>query len=86
MAGGRADGDPAVEAAAATGPHAPGRRTGTHGEKPAKAWNVATFTLSRVAQDDQRQERHERLVEVEEVELLALEHVLDLRDDSGARP
>ena len=33
----------------------------------------------RLAQDDERQERHERLVEVEQVEPLALEHVVDLR-------
>ena len=36
------------------------------------------FTLVDSAQHDQRQERHERLVEVEQVELLALQHVPDL--------
>ena len=37
----------------------------------------------RLAQDHQRQERHERLVEVEDVEPLPLEHLADLRDVAG---
>ena len=38
---------------------------------------MATLTLVRVAQDLERQERHERLVEMEDVEALALEHLAD---------
>ena len=47
------------------------------------------FTLRRLAQEDERQERHERLVEVEQVELLALEHRADLANVArreGERP
>ena len=41
------------------------------------------FTLVRLAQQEERQERHERLVEVEHVEPLALEHVADLGQVAG---
>ena len=40
----------------------------------------------RVAQELERQERHERLVEVEDVEALALEHLARRAGRSGGRP
>ena len=72
-----ADGDPAVEAVGVAA-HRPaaelvGRRPAAEGVERGDVHAV------RRAQHDRRQERDERLVEVEEVEPLALQHVADLR-------
>ena len=82
-----ADRDPAVE---------PGRLALHHlapelvrGREAAVGVERGDVHAGRQTQDDRRQERHERLVEVEQVELLALEHRPDLGDEprrQGDRP
>ncbi len=78
MPGGGAHGDPAVEArgVSAQGPAAElvrRREAGVGMER-------GDVDARRLAQEEQRQERDERLVEVEDVELLALEHRADLAE------
>ena len=55
------------------------------GEKPPKAWKVAMFTVSDWSSTVGDRNGHERLVEVEDVEAMRLEHLARLVLEAQAR-
>ena len=85
--GGGADGDPAVQARGVALHEPPAELVGRR--EAGVGMERGDVHAARLVQEDQRQEWHERLVEVEDVELLALEHPADLADIArrdGDRP
>ncbi len=87
VAGGRAHGDAAVQALGVGAHHPPAELVG---RRPApEGVERRDVHALRAAQDDRREERHERLVEVEQVEALPFQHRPDLRQVArrqGDRP
>jgi len=81
VAGGRAHGDPPVEPACAAPEDAPPELV--RGREASVRVERGDVHAPRFLEQHERQERHERLVEVEEVEALLVEHPTNLGDIPG---
>ena len=81
MPGGGADRDPAVQPAGVALQEAPAELV--RGREPGVGVERGDVHAARLVEQDQRQEGHERFVEVEHVELLPFEHPADLADVAG---